>query len=329
MSVNIFNKQVFAINDENTFNSVAIEIFRYQYHANSLYRQYVDLLKTDVQHITHYSAIPFLPISIFKSHAVVCGTTLPQQFFISSGTGGTQSKHYILDVTVYIESFTRGFHYFYGNPEKYCLLALLPSYFERKNSSLVFMVNHLMQLSQHPLNGFYLNEHNQLYEKLVLLNESNQPTLLLGVTFALLDFAAKKYKLHFPTLTLMETGGMKGRRTEPVREEVHQILSNAFGVNAIHSEYGMTEIFSQAYSAQNGQFNCPPWMKVLTRDPHDPLSLLAAGKVGGINIIDLANYNTCSFIASQDLGKVSTDGTFEISGRFDASDIRGCSLLTA
>lgn len=326
MNAEVFTKKSFNINDENTFNIAALEIFHFQYRQNLLYRQYIDLLKVNTEEIKHYSQVPFLPIEFFKTHPVVCQKKIPEEYFISSGTGGMLSRHYIADYLPYQESFTRCFRLFYGNPEQMCILALLPSYLERSHSSLIYMVNHLMKLSGHPDNGFYLYNHEELAEKLSVMQKKQQATLLIGVTFALLDFA-EHFRVNFPSLTIMETGGMKGRKAEPVREEVHKALQNAFGTSRIHSEYGMTELFSQAYSLGNGLFRCPPWMKVLIRDTHDPLTILSGEASGGINIIDLANYNSCAFIATQDIGKSHPDGSFEVLGRFDQSEIRGCSLM--
>jgi hypothetical protein len=237
-----------------------------------------------------------------------------------------QSRHPVSDISIYEKSFRRTFELFYGDIEKNTILALLPSYSEREGSSLIYMVDDLIERSRNPSSGYFLYNHNDLYKTLSDLNEKKAPTILIGVTYALLDFA-EKYKLDFPELIVMETGGMKGRRGELIREELHEILRKGFGISAIHSEYGMTELLSQAYSFGNGIFSCPPWMRVLIRDTNDPLTILEDNKTGGINIIDLANINSCSFIATQDLGKRFSDGSFEVLGRFDNSDIRGCNLL--
>ena len=238
------------------------------------------------------------------------------------------SKHLVTDVSWYEESFRRAFEIFYGDIRDYCILALLPSYLEREGSSLIYMAEDLVKRSNNPDSGFYLYNHDELYQQLKKQQDAKKPTLLIGVTFALLDFV-EQYPIDFPELIVMETGGMKGRRKEMIREELHQTLCNGFGVDAIHSEYGMTELLSQAYSKGNGIFQCPPWMKIITRDTNDPISSLGNEKTGGINVIDLANINSCSFIATQDLGKVYADGSFEVLGRFDDSDIRGCNLLIA
>jgi hypothetical protein len=238
------------------------------------------------------------------------------------------SKHLVTDVSWYDESFRRAFDLFYGDIKSYCVLALLPSYLEREGSSLIYMAEDLVKASGNPDSGFYLYNHADLYHQLKKQQQAKKPTLLIGVTFALLDFV-EQYQLNFPELIVMETGGMKGRRKEMIREELHDKLCKRFGVRSIHSEYGMTELLSQAYSKGDGIFNCPPWMKIMTRDTNDPMSSLSGSQTGGINIIDLANINSCSFIATQDLGKVYADGSFEVLGRFDNSDIRGCNLLIA
>ena len=247
--------------------------------------------------------------------------------FTSSGTTGMiTSSHYISDVSWYTESFRKAFQLFYGDIQNYTLLALLPSYLEREGSSLIYMTDDLIRQSCNPDSGFFLYNHDELYQLLKKQQQMQKPTLLIGVTFALLDFI-ENYNLNFPELIVMETGGMKGRRKEMIREELHAQLCKGFGVGAIHSEYGMTELLSQAYSKGKGIFNCPPWMKIITRDTNDPMSRLGHDKTGGINVIDLANSNSCSFIATQDLGRVYADSSFEVLGRFDNSDIRGCNLL--
>jgi len=247
--------------------------------------------------------------------------------FSSSGTTGmVTSKHLVTDVSLYERSFMQGFKAFYGNIQDYTVLALLPSYLERDGSSLIYMVDHLIRESGDPQSGYFLYDHDALYAALQRQKLTNRKTLLIGVTYALLDFV-EKYQIKFPGLIIMETGGMKGKRPEMLREELHNQLKEGFGVAAIHSEYGMTELLSQAYSKAEGIFACPPWMKILIRDTNDPLTILPQGRTGGLNIIDLANLNSCSFIATQDLGKTLGDGTFEVLGRFDNSDIRGCNLL--
>lgn len=277
--------------------------------------------------VSTVAAIPYLPISFFKTHEIVSHTNPAEITFSSSGTTGmVTSKHLVTDVSVYDQSFTLAFEQFYGKIENTCFLALLPSYLEREGSSLIYMVDALIRDSKHPDSGYFLHNHKDLYHKLNELKTSGQKTILIGVTYALLDFI-EKYKIDFPGLIVMETGGMKGKRKEMVREELHELLQEGFGVPAIHSEYGMTELLSQAYSKGEGIFACPPWMKILLRDTNDPLSLIDHNRTGGINVIDLANLNSCAFIATQDLGRLFPDGSFEVLGRFDNADIRGCNLL--
>jgi len=296
-----------------------------------VYRQYCDILKIDAGKIKHLRQIPFLPINFFKTHRVVATAFDPAMIFESSGTTQTiNSKHYLKDISIYEQSFTDAFHLFYGDPSEWCIIALLPSYLERNNSSLVMMADKLITHSGHPLNGFYLNEWGKLHTTLLQLEKEGQKTLLIGVTFALLDFAGQ-YPMPLYYTTIMETGGMKGRREEMTRQQVHEILCNSFHLKNIHSEYGMTELLSQAYSAGNGVFNCPPWLKILLREEDDPFAIHIAGTnstSGAVNIIDLANLYSCAFIATEDAGKLHSDGSFEILGRLDNTDIRGCSLLS-
>jgi len=320
-------KRIFNISSHDDFNEIALEIFHFQYQNNTVYKQFVDFLKTRVSQISHYTQIPFLPVEFFKNHRVASGEFNPEIVFTSSGTTGMQpSKHYVKDIELYDSTFTKTFELFFGSPKDYVILALLPSYLEREGSSLVYMADKLIDLSQRPESGFYLNEYEELNSLLHVLKSQNQKVLLLGVTYALLDLA-EQFPINFPELILMETGGMKGKRKELIRDELHAQLKLAFGVPNIYSEYGMTELLSQAYSMGNGIFNTPPWMKILIRDVNDPLSLLPAGKTGGINIVDLANIYSCSFIATQDMGKVNSNNSFEILGRFDNSDVRGCNLM--
>jgi hypothetical protein len=277
--------------------------------------------------ISTIEEIPFLPIQFFKSRKVLSSLDEIQETFTSSGTtGDSTSKHLVTNINLYKESYLKGFAHFYGNIEEYTVLALLPNYLERQGSSLVFMVADLIKKSKKVESGFYLDNIQELANKLLELNRNGQKILLIGVSFALLDLIEMQ-QFNLKNTIIMETGGMKGRRKELVREELHTILQNGFGVTEIHSEYGMTELLSQGYSKGNGVFETPPWMKILTRDTEDALSINASGKNGGINVIDLANYNSCSFIATQDLGKVYENETFEIIGRFDNSDIRGCNLM--
>jgi hypothetical protein len=317
-----FVNKVFSV-QKGDFEQLAVELYHFQLQNNPVYAAFcraVSFQKTSA------TAFPFLPIGFFKTHNVVSGVFEPAVIFESSGTSLQQpSRHFVKDTAVYRASFTHGFERMYGHPSKWCFLGLLPSYLERGGSSLVYMVNELMQMSGDSFNGFYLQNHEQLFQTLQQLEIQKQPTMLFGVTYGLLDFA-EKYKLSCKHTIVMETGGMKGRREELIREEVHQRLQQSFGVHQVHSEYGMTELMSQAYSKGNGIFHCPPWMKVLVRDEDDPLHLQTKGK-GAINIIDLANIYSCSFIATDDVGEVFEDGSFKVLGRMDNSDVRGCSLL--
>ena len=309
------------------FHEKALETFRYQYQRNPVYQDFCDYLKKSPAHVSQLNEIPFIPIQFFKSKKVVAGNSKPEVIFTSSGTTGTTtSKHYVSDVSLYEKSYMEAFTHFYGPVDDYCILALLPSYLEREGSSLIYMIDSLIKKSNHAKSGFYLNNLDELKAHLQLLQESERKVLLIGVSFALLDLATL---IDFPlrNTIVMETGGMKGRRKEMIRGELHAILKNAFKVKKIHSEYGMTELLSQAYSHGDGIFHCPPWMKVLIRDTEDPMSYQKFNKTGGLNIIDLANYNSCSFIATQDLGKCHRDGSFEILGRFDHADVRGCNLM--
>lgn len=325
--MNITTEQIFSINNEATFNEVALTIFRHQAINCIVYRDYIQNLKTDFSSIKNYKEIPFLPISFFKSHKVLSTADEPEIVFSSSGTTGQiTSKHLVSDVKIYEESYNKAFEQFYANPKDICILALLPSYLEREGSSLIYMVDDLLKQSRHPQSGYFLNNIEELHSTLLAQKQAKQKTILIGVTYALLDFV-EQFQINFPELIVMETGGMKGKRKEMVREELHETLYAGFGVKNIHSEYGMTELLSQGYSYGQGIFNCPPWMKILLRDTSDPLSLVQGKQSGGINVIDLANINSCSFIATQDLGKVYEDGSFEVLGRFDNADIRGCNLL--
>jgi phenylacetate-coenzyme A ligase PaaK-like adenylate-forming protein len=323
----VSNSDLFSISNQKQFEKIALKTFRYQYENNLVYQEFCDLLKTNVQRVKTLQQIPFLPIQFFKSHTVVSNNETPQAIFTSSGTTGMiTSKHLVTDVTLYEESYRRGFSQFYGNIENYVVLALLPSYLEREGSSLIYMVEDLIQLSNQPESGFYLNNHDELIEKLIALDNAGQNVILIGVTYALLDLIEKR-KFQLQNTIIMETGGMKGKRKEMIREELHEQLCTGFGVSSIHSEYGMTELLSQAYSLGQGVFECPSWMQILIRDTEDALSYITNGKTGGINVIDLANRNSCSFIATQDLGKKNPNNSFEVLGRFDHSDIRGCNLM--
>lgn len=323
----IDTQRIFSIQNTTQFEEVALAIFNYQYQHNNVYRKFCDYLGKSVKTVNQLTDIPFLPIEFFKSHQVVCGSKKPEAIFESSGTTQSQtSKHFVPDLSLYEQSYLKAFSLFYGPVENYCILALLPSYLERKGSSLVYMVNDLVKQSNHPDSGFYLHNLEELHHKLSDLEQKGTKTLLIGVSFALLDLA-EQFPMPLKSTIIMETGGMKGRRKELIREELHLILTKAFGVQTIHSEYGMTELLSQGYSQGHGIFRSPPWMKILTRDSEDPLSFQMEGKTGGINVIDLANLHSCSFIATQDLGKTLPDDSFEVLGRFDNSDVRGCNLL--
>lgn len=327
MRVNkIATKQIFSINTSLQFEQTAFEIFHYQASECPVYAEFIQSLGISTSSVQKISEIPFLPVEFFKSHTVVCGNDKSEIIFSSSATNGVQSKHFVNDLSLYENSFREGFRNFYGDIRQYAILALLPSYLEREGSSLIYMVNDLIRESGNPKSGYFLYNHDELYQSLYELQKSKIPTILIGVTYALLDFV-EKYTIDYPDLIVMETGGMKGKRRELIREELHNILSKGFGVRSIHSEYGMTELLSQAYSKGNGIFHCSPWMRVLIRDTNDPLTLLETGQTGGLNVIDLANLNSCAFIATQDIGRLHPDGGFEVLGRFDNSDIRGCNLL--
>ena len=318
---------IFTISNQKQFEKAALKVFRFQYENNLVYREFCDFLKTDVQKVKSLKEIPFLPIQFFKSHRVVSSTNIAKKTFTSSGTTGmATSKHFVTDISLYEESYRKGFSQFYGNIEDYVVLALLPSYLEREGSSLIYMVEDLIQMTNNPESGFYLHNHDELIEKLTRLDKAGQNVILIGVTYALLDLI-EKHPFQLQNTIIMETGGMKGQRKEMIREELHEELCQGFGVTAIHSEYGMTELLSQAYSLGNGVFECPSWMQILVRDTEDALDYVPEGKTGGINVIDLANINSCSFIATQDLGKKNPNNSFEVLGRFDNSDIRGCNLM--
>lgn len=314
---------------ENNFNfeNTALESFRFQAENNAVYHNYLKLLNINPNQISNVSQIPFLPISFFKTKKVVSGNNDSKAIVFSSSrtTGAEPSLHYVSDISLYEKAFTQTFNQFYSSADQWCILALLPSYLEREGSSLVYMCQHLIERTGKKNSGFYLNDFRKLADTIIVNEQKGIKTLLIGVSFALLDFA-HTHPMPLKNTIIMETGGMKGRRKEMIRQELHTILMEAFQLNAIHSEYGMTELLSQAYSSGNGIFKCPPWMKVFVRDSNDPLSESKPGQ-GGINIIDLANINSCSFIATQDIGRVHADGTFEILGRFDNAEVRGCNLL--
>jgi phenylacetate-coenzyme A ligase PaaK-like adenylate-forming protein len=321
-------RRIFDIKNNTDFLETALEIFNYQYKNNTVYHDFIKSLGKEPSKIKSPSEVPFLPVEFFRNHKIITGDFPADRIFESSGTTGiTTGKHYVKDLKLYEESFIRSFRLFYGEPQDYLIVALLPSYVEREGSSLVYMADHLIKRSCSPHSGFYMDDCTGLIQTIKKAREEKQKVFLLGVSFALLDLAENQS----PDLSgaiVMETGGMKGRRKELTRSELHYILKEKFNVLSIHSEYGMTELLSQAYSKENGIFYCPPWMKIIIRDPQDPLTIYnEPGITGGINIIDLANVNSCSFIATGDLGKIHEDAGFEVLGRFDNSDIRGCNLL--
>lgn len=323
---NLLRKKLFSIGP-GEFESLALEVFRFQYSHCDIYNQWCRQLGVRLSMVKKPEDIPFLPVEFFRTHKVITLKQEAQVVFGSSGTTSSMtSMHWVADKSLYEESYTKGFGLFYGKPSDYAILALLPSYLERSGSSLVHMVEGLIRQSGRPASGFYLNNLAALHQTLLMLREKGIPTLLIGVTFALLDMTAA-YPIEFPELIVLETGGMKGRRREMVRSEVHEQLMAGFGVKTIHSEYGMTELLSQAYSKGGGVFECPPWMRVMIREMNDPFSYVGEGRSGGINIIDLANLYSCSFIAVQDIGKTLPDGRFEVLGRFDNSQLRGCNLM--
>ena len=308
------------------FEEMALQIFLYQYHNNKIYGQYANAVGKSPENVRALTDIPFLPISFFKTHKVTSTEFEAEVIFESSGTTQTiNSRHYVKDLQLYQQSFTKAFEQFYGNIADYCMIGLLPSYLERQHSSLVVMANALIRQSNHADSGFYLYDHEKLLAVLQRAEQQQQKTLFMGVTFALLDFA-EKHSLRLRRTIVMETGGMKGRREEWTKQKLHHFLQQQFGVDTIHSEYGMTELLSQAYSKAEGIFNCPAWMKVMLREDDNPLHLITHGN-GILNIIDLANIYSCAFIATDDVGKIYSDGSFEVLGRLDTSDLRGCSLM--
>ena len=320
--------EIFSINNLDQFNDIAIRIFNHQAENNPVYKEYLFHLGTKVSAIKSIEEIPFLPIEFFKTHRVITGTNHPVKTFFSSGTTGTKSNHHITDISIYEKSFLTTFEQHYGELSNFCILALLPTYLENESSSLVYMVNRLIKESGHPESGFYLENIEELAFKLKSLEQTNTKIILIGVSYALIDLA-EKFPINLTNTIIMETGGMKGKHKELTKKELQNFLSSKFGVKTIHSEYGMTELLSQAYSSGKGKFFTPPWMKIIIRDTYDPFTILEDGKSGGINIIDLANINSCSFIETKDIGKINPDGSFEVLGRFDYSDIRGCNLLVA
>jgi hypothetical protein len=321
-------QSVFNISGDEAFNELALKIFRFQYETNAIYREFADLFHKFPTNTDHDLQFPFLPISLFRDQKIITGDeAVYEKIFTSSGTTGSiPSHHYIKDLKLYEESFTRSFELFYGEPEKFRFLALLPGYLERQGSSLVYMLDFLIRRTEKNGSGFFLHDMASLKNQLLDSRTYPERTILFGASYALIDFA-EKFPTDISGVTVMETGGMKGKRKEMVREELHDILCRSLNVETIHSEYGMTELLSQAYSSGKGIYKAPPWMKILIRDVNDPLELLSFGQTGGINIIDLANIYSCSFIATHDLGILHEDGSFEVVGRFDDSDVRGCNLM--
>ncbi len=319
---------IFSIRNSTDFERVALEVFHFQYRNNPVYHKFCKLLKISESQVSAVKEIPYMPIEFFKSFEVVTTKASPEAIFTSSGTTGSQvSSHHVASLSIYESSFRKGFDHFYGDIRQYTILALLPSYLERQGSSLVYMADTLIKDSQQKDSGFYLDDMDRLIATLRRLVTEGKKVLLLGVSFALLDLAEYNSLQLGDAVIVMETGGMKGRKKEMIRAHLHGLLQQGLGVSRIHSEYGMTELLAQAYSKGDGVFACPPWMKITIRDPKDPLSMLPNGKVGGLNCIDLTNLHSCSFIATQDLGKTHPDGGFEVLGRFDDSDLRGCNLM--
>ncbi len=321
------SKQIFSIQSEEDFQNVALEVFRYQAQENEVYKNFLNFLNVDYSTVKHTNEIPFLPIQFFKKFKLISGNREVEKVFTSSGTTGmTTSKHLVTDLALYHYSLEKCFEQFYGPLSDYTIFALLPSYLERTGSSLIDMVEYWIEKSGSDKSGFYLYNHDELYENILAHEKTGKKAILIGVSFALLDFV-ENYKMNLQYTIVMETGGMKGRKKEITREELHSILKNGFGTNEIHSEYGMTELLSQGYSRGDLTFKSPNWMRILIRETEDPFQYVEEGKTGGVNVIDLANYNSISFIATDDLGRKISHNQFEILGRFDHSDVRGCNLM--
>ena len=323
----IDSNKILSISSSQEFEKYSIEIFNYQFEKNTIYREFCRLTGKNPSNIRSSFEIPFLPIQFFKTHKIISSNQPIKKTFYSSGsTKNNLSKHHIIDLKLYEDCFLKIFTDFYGSPSQYNIIALLPTYLENKNSSLIYMVNKLIEKSENKHSEFYLDNYKKLKEKLLYLEEGDKKTILFGVSYALLNLI-DFHKFKLKKTIIIETGGMKGKRKELIKSELHQMLKIGFGVKNINSEYGMTELMSQAYSINNEKFKCPPWMKIYIRESEDPMNIKTDNKSGGINIIDLANYNSCSFIATDDLGKLDKDGNFEILGRLDNSDQRGCNLL--
>jgi len=323
----ISKEEIFFIQGQDEFHEIALKVFRFQVGNNLIYADFLRFMNINPAEINSIEKIPFLPIRFFKSYKIISGNQNAEKIFTSSGTTGNQvSRHFVSDLSFYRESLNQSFRHFYGNFSDYTIFALLPSYLEREGSSLIDMVEFWIERSGR--GGFYLYDYDKLANDLIQNEKEGKKAILIGVSFALLDFV-EKIQFDLKNTIVMETGGMKGRKEEITREELHKILKKGFGINEIHSEYGMTELLSQAYSKENSRFETPAWMKILIRDTEDPLTFLNEGKTGGVNVINLANLNSCSFIATDDLGKIHTDNSFEILGRFDNSDVRGCNLMVS
>ena len=322
--MNTFINKIFNCTNDATFEKLALEIFDFQMENNLTYAAYAALILRG-KHPENINEIPFLPVEFFKTEQIICQGQAIEEIFLSSGTTGEQSKHLVSNIELYKSSYQKAFQLFYGDITDYCILALLPSYKEREDSSLIYMVDDLIKKSKHPQSNYYLNNYEELATTLKELESKKQKTILFGVTYALLDLA-EVFPQKLEHIIIMETGGMKGQRKELLKEEIHSILKHSFAAENIHSEYGMTELLSQGYSKGNNIFKTPPWMKILTRDVNDPLSIIS-NKTGGINVIDLANIYSCPFIATQDLGRTFDDGSFSVLGRFNNADVRGCNLL--
>jgi len=322
--LNTFINKIFNCTNDATFEKLALEIFDFQMENNLTYAAYAALILRG-KHPENINEIPFLPVEFFKTEQIICQGQAIEEIFLSSGTTGEQSKHLVSNIELYKSSYQKAIQLFYGDITDYCILALLPSYKEREGSSLIYMVDDLIKKSKHPQSNYYLNNYEELATTLKGLENKKQKTILFGVTYALLDLA-EVFPQKLEHAIIMETGGMKGQRKELLKEEIHSILKHSFATENIHSEYGMTELLSQGYSKGNNIFKTPPWMKILTRDVNDPLSIIN-NKTGGINVIDLANIYSCPFIATQDLGRTFDDGSFSVLGRFNNADVRGCNLL--
>ncbi|MBW7871709.1 MAG: acyl transferase [Flavobacteriia bacterium] len=323
----ISKDQIFNIQNRSEFEETALAVFNFQAENNPVYAEFIGYLGVDPKQIKSIEQIPFLPIRFFKNRRVITGNREVEKTFTSSGTSGMErSRHFVTNLDFYRESLNHSFKYFYGDFSDYTIFGLLPSYLERSGSSLIDMVGYWIEQSGR--GGFYLYNHDELHSDLIKNEEEGRKAILIGVSFALIDFVENR-KMNLKNTIVMETGGMKGRKKEITRDELHSILKTGFGVDQIHSEYGMTELLSQAYSTGGAGFVTPPWMKVLIRDTEDPLSYSSVGRTGGINVIDLANLNSCSFIATDDLGKSNPDGSFKVLGRFDHSDVRGCNLMVS